>query len=129
MYYAWQNSFRKTKKYRDWIAENQPLLEAGLDKAEKFPIVVNVQLMDGREWNSRADLDGVIKPICDLLVRAQIVPDDQTRYIQDVVVKFLPWPSKKSSVLMTISYEEPEEASEWQFFSQSTPGSLAENQE
>lgn len=108
-----KGTLAKTTKYRNWISENQPLLEQGMDKAERFPVVIKIMLMDGREWSNKADLDNIVKPICDLMVRAQIIPDDQIKYVQNVEVKFMPWHTKKSSVFINISYEEPEEEEKW----------------
>jgi Holliday junction resolvase RusA-like endonuclease len=37
----------------------------------------------------KCDSDNIIKPIVDLLVRAEIVPDDKTRFINSVKVRYL----------------------------------------
>ena len=41
------------------------------------------------KWKHKCDADNIIKPLVDLLVRAEIVPDDKTRYINSVKVRYL----------------------------------------
>lgn len=107
---------KKTKKYNDWIKKNQPLLENALLPAKEFPISLKVIVVGGRGFNSmtKNDLDNLKKPLCDLLVRAKIVPDDEKKYISQVEISYLPSPTTKGEPLTHISFEEPEpEIIEW----------------
>ncbi len=79
----------KSKKYRKWIDLNTPILKEKLLPATKFPIDVEILIMADVFWKMKCDSDNIIKPIVDLLVRAEIVPDDKTRFINSVKVRYL----------------------------------------
>jgi len=74
----------KSKKYRNWIELNTPILKENLIPAAKLPIDVEILIMADVYWKMKCDSDNIIKPIVDLLVRAEIVPDDKTRFINSV---------------------------------------------
>jgi Holliday junction resolvase RusA-like endonuclease len=79
----------KSKKYRNWIELNTPILKENLIPATKLPIDVEILIMADVYWKMKCDSDNIIKPIVDLLVRAEIVPDDKTRFINSVKVRYL----------------------------------------
>lgn len=106
-----RGQMRRTKKYNMWIEKNQPIIEIGMSPATNFPISVFVKVIGGSGFNSmtKNDVDNLKKPICDLLVRANIIPDDEKKYISHVEIDYLPGPSSKGEPLTLIRYEEPEE--------------------
>lgn len=79
----------KSKKYRDWIDKNVSLIKDSLIPANKFPIEVEILVMADYKWKMKCDTDNIVKPIVDLLVRAEIVPDDTSRFIESVKVRYL----------------------------------------
>ena len=79
----------KSKKYNSWIEINTPILKENLLPAKKFPIEVEILVLADTQWKMRSDADNIIKPIVDLLVRAEIVPDDTSRFIESVKVRYL----------------------------------------
>jgi len=79
----------KSKKYRNWIDLNTPILKENLLPATKLPIDVEILIMADIFWKMKCDSDNIIKPIVDLLVRAEIVADDKTRFINSVKVRYL----------------------------------------
>ena len=79
----------KSKKYNDWIQKNVLLIKENLLPATEFPIDVEILIMADYQWKHKCDADNIIKPLVDLLVRAEIVPDDKTRYINSVKVRYL----------------------------------------
>ena len=99
----------KTKKYRSWIEKNIPIIKNNLLPPTKFPITIDVLVMANIKWMERHDPDNLLKPIMDLLVNSQIIPDDNNRYIEQVSCRFLYCPGPSSDVLTRISYEEPDE--------------------
>ena len=106
----------KTKKYNAWIELNRPKFEEQLLPATSFPVSVDILVMGGCDWNDARDIDNVIKPIVDLLVKAKILPDDTTKYVEDAKARFLPTLWKKSPALTVVSYTEPEEIEmEWEW--------------
>lgn len=79
----------KSKKYNDWINKNVMLIKESLLPAKQFPIEVEILVMADYKWKMKCDTDNVVKPIVDLLVRAEIVPDDSSRFIESVKVRYL----------------------------------------
>ena len=79
----------KSKKYIEWIEKNVDILRNNLLPATQFPIDVEILIMADFQWKLKCDADNIIKPLIDLLVRAEIVPDDKTRFINSVKVRYL----------------------------------------
>ena len=79
----------KSKKYNDWINKNVSIIKDSLLPAKEFPIEVEILVMADYKWKMKCDTDNIVKPIVDLLVRAEIVPDDTSRFIESVKVRYL----------------------------------------
>ena len=79
----------KSKKYVDWIEKHTPILKEKMEPAKEFPIDVEILVMASWDWKYKNDTDNLIKPIVDLLKRADIIPDDTTRYVNSVKVRYL----------------------------------------
>lgn len=92
----------KSKKYNKWIETNIPILQEKLLPPEKFPIKVDILIMADYIWKSKHDTDNIIKPLIDLLVKAKIIPNDTTKYINGVNVRYLQGFGKP---VTTISYD------------------------
>jgi Holliday junction resolvase RusA-like endonuclease len=79
----------KSKKYNAWIEKHTPMLKEKMEPANDFPIDVDILIMADWTWKYKNDTDNLIKPIVDLLKRAEIIPDDTTRYVNSVKVRYL----------------------------------------
>ncbi len=79
----------KSKKYINWIEKHTPILKEKMEPAKEFPIDVEILVMADTWWKMKNDTDNLIKPIVDLLKRANIIPDDTTRYVNSVKVRYL----------------------------------------
>jgi Holliday junction resolvase RusA-like endonuclease len=79
----------KSKKYNAWIEKHTPILKDSMQPANEFPIDVDILIMADWTWKYKNDTDNLIKPIVDLLKRAEIIPDDTTRYVNSVKVRYL----------------------------------------
>ena len=79
----------KSKKYNAWIEKHTPILKEKMEPAKEFPIDVEILVMASWDWKYKNDTDNLIKPIVDLLKRADIIPDDTTRYVNSVKVRYL----------------------------------------
>lgn len=79
----------KSKKYNAWIDKHTPILKESMQPAKEFPIDVEILVMADSWWKMKNDTDNLIKPIVDLLKRADIIPDDTTRYVNSVKVRYL----------------------------------------
>lgn len=79
----------KSKKYRNWIDKNISIIKENLLPANKFPIEVEILIMADFQWKMKSDADNIVKPIVDLLVRAEIIPDDTSRFVESVKVRYL----------------------------------------
>ena len=96
----------KSKKYRQWIDTNLPLVKNGLDKATQFPVKIKIIIMEGYGFTDRSDIDNVIKSAIDLLVKAEIIPDDNIKYIKQCEAEFMAFWTKKSEAITCIRYIE-----------------------
>ena len=79
----------KSKKYNAWIEKHTPILKETMEPAKVFPIDVDILVMADWNWKYKHDTDNLIKPIVDLLKRAEIIPDDTTRYVNSVKIRYL----------------------------------------
>ena len=79
----------KSKKYNAWIEKHTPILKETMEPAKVFPIDVDILVMADLNWKYKNDTDNLIKPIVDLLKRAEIIPDDTTRYVNSVKIRYL----------------------------------------
>ena len=79
----------KSKKYNVWIEKHTPILKETMEPAKVFPIDVEILVMADYIWKNKNDTDNLIKPIVDLLKRANIIPDDTTRYVNSVKIRYL----------------------------------------
>ncbi len=96
----------KSKKYNDWIEKHIPILKEKMEPANAFPIDVDILIMADWNWKYKNDTDNLIKPIVDLLKRANIIPDDTTRYVNSVKVRYL---QGFKQPVICISYSSTEE--------------------
>ena len=94
----------KSSKYRNWIEKNLPIVRENLDKAEFFPIDITIKVCGGRDFNDKNDIDNCIKSAIDLLVKAEILPDDSTKYIHEVSARYFHFSG--GEVITIISYNE-----------------------
>lgn len=102
----------KSRKYRAWIDKNVPLLREGLSPAERFPVCIEILIMGTYEWAHKHDPDNCVKPIVDALVRAGILPDDTSRFVESVHCRHLHMTGYGTDAITRISYEEPAEVIE-----------------
>ena len=91
----------KSKKYNSWIEKNLPVIHE-LTPPEKFPFNVELLVMANHLWRQKHDIDNLAKPLIDLLVKGQIFPDDTSRYIENIHVRYL---YISGDPLVRISYE------------------------
>jgi Holliday junction resolvase RusA-like endonuclease len=92
----------KSRKYNAWIDKNLPLMKEEMLPAYQFPINVELLVMANHLWRMKNDSDNLVKPLIDLLVRAEIIPDDTSRYIENVHIRYLYIPGDP---MVRISYE------------------------
>ena len=70
-------------------ANRAPIIKEKMSPAIEFPIDVDILIMADWTWKYKNDTDNLIKPIVDLLKRAEIIPDDTTRYVNSVKIRYL----------------------------------------
>ena len=79
----------KSKKYNDWIEKNISIIKNNLLPATNYPIEIEILILADLQWKLKCDPDNIVKPIVDLLVRAEIIPDDTSRFVESVKVRYL----------------------------------------
>lgn len=95
----------KSKHYNQWIEKNLSILKDNLKPIENYPVEIELVVYSNHEWKNRNDLDNCIKPTIDLLVKAEIIPDDTTKYIENVSIRHV-WMTGKP--IMSIAYYQVE---------------------
>lgn len=92
----------KSKKYNEWIEKNITTLKENMDAPESFPINIEIMILANHFWRLKNDPDNLVKPLMDLLVRCEIIPDDTSRYIENINVRYLYMPGEPH---VRISYD------------------------
>lgn len=92
----------KSKKYNAWIDKNIQIMSEEMAPVKKFPVNIELLVMANHLWRQKNDMDNLAKPLIDLLVKAEIVPDDSSRYIENVHIRYL---YISGDPLVRISYE------------------------
>jgi Holliday junction resolvase RusA-like endonuclease len=95
----------KSKKYNNWIEKNLPIIIEEMNPPDKFPINIELLVMANHFWRMKNDIDNLAKPLIDLLVKAEILPDDTSRYVENVNIRYL---YISGDPLVRISYESVE---------------------
>lgn len=95
----------KSKKYNNWIEKNLPIIIEEMNRPDKFPINIELLVMANHFWRMKNDIDNLAKPLIDLLVKAEILPDDTSRYVENVNIRYL---YISGDPLVRISYESVE---------------------
>lgn len=96
----------KSKKYRNWIEQNIELVKS-IEKPKNFPIDLEVTVFIGRGFTDKSDIDNVLKAVADLLVKSEIIPDDNINYIRKCEAKFMDYWKKTSPATTVITIVEP----------------------
>lgn len=76
-----------------------------MSPVDNFPVNIELLVMANHLWRQKNDIDNLAKPLIDLLVKAGIVPDDSSRYIENVHIRYL---YISGDPLVRISYESVE---------------------
>lgn len=79
----------KSRKYNAWIEKNLQVVIEEMAPVSNFPVDIELLVMANHFWRQKNDIDNLVKPLIDLLVKANIVPDDTSRYIENVHVRYL----------------------------------------
>ena len=95
----------KSKKYNAWIEKNLKIMIEEMSPVDNFPVNIELLVMANHLWRQKNDIDNLAKPLIDLLVKAGIVPDDSSRYIENVHIRYL---YISGDPLVRISYESVE---------------------
>lgn len=98
----------KTKSYRQWLEKNLPLFREGFKKVENFPIEVEITVVEGRGFTNKSDIDNINKAIIDSLVKSEIIPDDNIKYVVSCRELYMPFWNTKSEAITHITIIEPE---------------------
>lgn len=100
------NAKSNSSKYKKWMDEHIAFFAANLQPCKNFPVRISITAVEGREIHEKSDIDNIIKPLVDAIVRAKIIPDDNIKFVEEVQSRFIPG-SRRSSALIRIEIEEP----------------------
>ena len=79
----------KSRQYINWLQKNKEIIKKNLLPPQEFPIEIQLTIFSNYDWMNKNDIDNLIKPTIDLLVKSEILPDDSTKYIQNVNIKLI----------------------------------------
>ena len=79
----------KSRQYNNWLQKNKEIIKKNLLPPQEFPIEIQLTIFSNYDWMNKNDIDNLIKPTIDLLVKSEILPDDSTKYIQNVNIKHI----------------------------------------
>lgn len=77
----------KRKAYKDWIKSAGWELQA--QRPRKFTERVRVVIGINPPRKNAGDVDNRVKPVLDLLVRHQVIPDDKAEFVASVLCKWV----------------------------------------
>lgn len=78
----------KSRDYKAWLALAGPLLRVGLERPA-LPARVSFVVWGGDGWSRNRDVDNLVKPLVDALVVARLLPDDNSRYLHEIRIRFI----------------------------------------
>lgn len=104
---AGQATVAKSRQYSSWLEVAVMLLRLGLPRMAGA-VGVTVTIRGGEGWDvSRRDLDNTIKAVCDALVHAGRIPDDTTRFVTRIELRYTPTePGRQAGCLVGFLDEE-----------------------
>lgn len=76
-----------TPRYREWT--NEALWMVTSQKPQKFDVEVSISIGIVAPDKRPRDIDNLIKPCLDLLVKAGVIPDDNSKYVRKVSAQWL----------------------------------------
>lgn len=77
----------KSKQYINWLTKNEKIIKKNLIPPDEYPIELQLTVFSDDKWIKKNDIDNLIKPTIDLLVKSEIFPDDSTQYIENVNIR------------------------------------------
>lgn len=99
------NARGKSKKYKQWMDHHIALFQSKLSPVSTYPVTINITIMEGKNLHNNMDIDNVIQPIINALVRANILVDDQKKYVQHINVSYIPSPFKDDALIKIVIEE------------------------
>ena len=90
---------RKTSRYAKWIvAAGQELM---IQRPQKFTEPVAVHIIAAPPDRRLRDSDNIQKPLLDLLVRHQVIQDDNNRFVKDLRTTWLDEKAGKIGIVVS----------------------------
>ena len=92
----------RSGRYQSWLDAVVLLLRQSRPKISRYPIELRFEVLGGKDWRRR-DLDNVIKPTIDALVKSGWIPDDSTKYVAGITVRFTSASQPNSTIAISVS--------------------------
>lgn len=77
-----------TQRYRDWTNEAFWMIKS--QKPSRFEAEVSITIGFVAPDRRKRDLDNLIKPVLDILVKGQVIKDDSDRHVKRITAQWLP---------------------------------------
>jgi Holliday junction resolvase RusA-like endonuclease len=94
----------RSKQYQSWIDVTTIIMAITLPKFTK-PVAIRIEIHSGDGWETRRDIDNVIKPVVDAIKNSGRIVNDNVDYVRKVEVEYLPGSGKARAVVAIIEKE------------------------
>lgn len=91
-------------KYAAWIGVNSLTISRSVKPFAKS-VSITIRVYGGKGWRTNRDIDNILKPVLDLLVRKQVIIDDNCQVVTKVCAIYLEPLNKKSEAHLEVEVE------------------------
>lgn len=91
-------------KYAAWIAVNSLAIGKTFDPFTKG-VCITIRVHGGKGWRTNRDIDNILKPVLDILVRKQVILDDNCQVVKKVCAVYLDPLNKKTEAHLEVEVE------------------------
>lgn len=94
----------KSREYKAWLAATAPLL-LELRRPKSLPAEITAIIFG--KVNAARDLDNFLKPLCDSIVAAGVIPGDSLKYVTRLRISYGgDWDAEESAVMVSVQTAE-----------------------
>ena len=91
-------------KYAAWISVNSLAIGKTFEPLAKG-VCITIHIFGGKGWRTNRDIDNILKPVLDLLVRKQVIIDDNCQVVAKVCAVYLAPLNKKTEAHLEVKVE------------------------
>lgn len=106
LYRSWRRKVVKSANYKRWLADADLAYHlAGRQRGVDGPALVVLIVRPGRGWSSLRDMDNLLKPVQDWLVRVGLLQGDHCRLVPGCLSLYIQGPPTAEARLDVIIFQ------------------------